>query len=233
MSSQQYSQQSSQYGDSAQRDRRPTLPPIREMFGGTRTGLCVMNLRGLLNVCAAELSQPVAHHHSQGRPSSSSTSQQMPRGGQTVDDRVPRAHGHGGAPPPGGQQLPPGYPNYPASGVPAAQPRNPADATYRPSSQHGYPSYSHPPPLPRHIDPNALATSGYPYAVSQPQYTMPQTMGGPSSGVGRGAQDGAASGTIPGRYECDWCGKGFTRPSSLKVSSGSRYVILVSHLKWR
>ncbi len=119
------------------------------------------------------------------------------------------------------------HPSYPdnARAASPAQVRNPTDAG-RPASRQGqrnYPPYGHPSAIPRHIDPNALATSGYPYAASQPippnQYQAQQAVAGVSSGAGMSAHEAlSADRSSSGRYECQWCGKGFTRPSSLKAS---------------
>lgn len=96
-----------------------------------------------------------------------------------------------------------------------------SDPSYRPVSQHNHPpQYQTPYParpptvMPRHIDPNALATSGYPYAASLPPPPHPPP-------TGRMPYDPSTLDRTPnasGRYECGWCGKGFTRPSSLKAS---------------
>ncbi|PSR74623.1 hypothetical protein PHLCEN_2v9689 [Hermanssonia centrifuga] len=119
------------------------------------------------------------------------------------------------------------HPSYPdnARAASPAQVRNPTDAG-RPASRQGqrnYPPYGHPSAIPRHIDPNALATSGYPYAASQPippnQYQAQQAVAGVSSGAGMSAHEAlSADRSSSGRYECQWCGKGFTRPSSLKAT---------------
>lgn len=95
-----------------------------------------------------------------------------------------------------------------------------SDPSYRPVSQHNHPpQYQTPYParpptvMPRHIDPNALATSGYPYAASLPPPPHPPP-------TGRMPYDPSTLDRTPnasGRYECGWCGKGFTRPSSLKI----------------
>ncbi|KAJ3552206.1 hypothetical protein NM688_g4273 [Phlebia brevispora] len=117
-----------------------------------------------------------------------------------------------------GQHLHPGYAYGSRSASPAAYARNPPDAAHRPPSQQGYPGYGHASALSRHIDPNALATSGYPYAVSQPApYQAQQPLAGGSSGAGRQGLDSASGERVSGRYECSWCGKTFTRPSSLKI----------------
>ncbi|KIP10881.1 hypothetical protein PHLGIDRAFT_64854 [Phlebiopsis gigantea 11061_1 CR5-6] len=69
--------------------------------------------------------------------------------------------------------------------------------------------------MPRHIDPNALATSGYPYAASQPLAPYQQGSQAGAATYDPTGLDRTTSAT--GRYECSWCGKGFTRPSSLKI----------------
>lgn len=112
-----------------------------------------------------------------------------------------------------------GYPDPSRAGSPALQARAASDSSFRPASHPPYPAYGYPSAImPRHIDPSALATSGYPYAASQP---LPQSSHqGPQPGPGSRGTDSSSDrpSTAPGRYECTWCGKGFTRPSSLKVS---------------
>ena len=51
---------------------------------------------------------------------------------------------------------------------PGSQGHPPSDPSYRPIQPQTHAAYSRTAILPRHIDPNALATSGYPYAASQP-----------------------------------------------------------------
>lgn len=148
---------------------------------------------------------------SQGRPS---PSPHMHPSGLPAPDDASRPRSQAGA---STQQPQYAYPVYPHGGSPAAHGRTATEATHRLPQHPAYAApYGHHPAMPFHIDPSALATSGYPYAVSQPQYNTQQPAAGPSSGAGRGAQDASAV-TANGRYECSWCGKSFTRPSSLKV----------------
>ncbi|KAI0780035.1 hypothetical protein C8Q74DRAFT_735849 [Fomes fomentarius] len=91
---------------------------------------------------------------------------------------------------------------------PAAYP-HPQGMAPHPSIQqtysHSYPAQYHPrTPIP---------TGSYPYAGSQPMshagLSMQQQ---PYPGT-----DAAASDRTSSRYECSYCGKGFTRPSSLRI----------------
>lgn len=218
------SQRSSQLSDQAQSgELRPTLPPIREMFGGEQ--FATYCRRSHLNKLIAELATPVAPPH--GRPQGyASNSPRISLSGLSIHDDAPHQYSQSSTAT-HGQHLHPEYPDYSRSGSPAAHVRNPADA-FRPPSHQGYPAYGHAPAITRHIDPNALATSGYPYAVSQPQY--PGQLAGPSSGAERSVHDVAAERSTAGRYECTWCGKSFTRPSSLKVGSRLCYVMSTSVL---
>lgn len=45
----------------------------------------------------------------------------------------------------------------------------------------------------------------------------PSIGGGPST-LGRSTYENPSTSTSPGKYECAYCGKGFNRPSSLKVN---------------
>lgn len=106
------------------------------------------------------------------------------------------------------------------SASPALQARTTSEPAYRSAVHPAYSGYGHPSAvMTRHIDPNVLATSGYPYAASQPlpQFSHQSSSLGPG---GRGTDPSAdRTSSTSGRYECQWCGKSFTRPSSLKVSS--------------
>ncbi|KAI0344652.1 hypothetical protein BDW22DRAFT_1071258 [Trametopsis cervina] len=195
---------SSQSNDMSRRDeQRPTLPPIRDIF-------------------AAELSQTIVppHNHVHSQQSSASSSPRIPLHRLSLSDDA-STHSHPGA----------AWPSHPGrshpgfeqgrSASPALQARTISEPAYR-SAAHpnhpAFPAYGHPSVMmPRHIDPNALATSGYPYAASQPLPQLSHPPSQPSSGS-RGTDSAAERPSVqPGRYECDWCGKGFTRPSSLKI----------------
>lgn len=169
--------------------------------------------------CTAELSQSIVPSHTSSRHSSASSSPRIPIQRLSIsDDGSP-----GQQPARSSGSSSRSYSSYPEQGrsaSPAMQARTASDSAYRPASHPPYPAYGHPSAMmPRHIDPNALATSGYPYAASQPLPTYPHQ--GPQPGQGSRGTDSLSAerpSTAPGRYECSWCGKGFTRPSSLKVS---------------
>ncbi|KAI0092939.1 hypothetical protein BDY19DRAFT_397512 [Irpex rosettiformis] len=188
---------SHQYKDNSRRDdRRPTLPPIRDIF-------------------AAELSQTIVPSHNHSSQSSASSS---PRIGLQRLSLSDDGSSHASSSRAGSSARP--HPSFDPgrSSSPALQVRTTSEPAYRPGVHPAYPPYGHPSAImTRHIDPNALATSGYPYAASQPQpqFAHPN----PQLGPGGRSTDPSADRTssIPGRYECNWCGKGFTRPSSLKI----------------
>lgn len=115
------------------------------------------------------------------------------------------------------------YPSIPGSGYSSQSsmhPRGvPADPTQARGGSSYYPSgVQQPYPQPyaqqanMRMDPRALGSGTYPYAPSQSQ--MGQIPISSSSGGLRTGADNASS-----RYECSYCSKGFTRPSSLKVMS--------------
>ena len=173
--------------------------------------------------CVAELSQAVPSSQANSRRPSTSSSPHIPlsRLALADDGSHPRSRTPAvvSQTPAGHTRPHPAYSDArPAS--PAAHVRQGSESSYRPilpQSQYGPPYARSTPILPRHIDPNALATSGYPYAASQPPapYQQGSQQGGAATYDPAGV-DRTASAT--GRYECTWCGKGFTRPSSLKVS---------------
>ncbi|KAI0266818.1 hypothetical protein BC834DRAFT_969327 [Gloeopeniophorella convolvens] len=104
---------------------------------------------------------------------------------------------------------------------PAAYGRNPEpnrgdDAgrgAYAHDASRGMASYSYPPPpAPQNYATGSsrLAATGYPYA--------PQMASSYSSGAGSAIPSGMVAPDQPSaKYECPYCGKGFTRPSSLKI----------------
>lgn len=175
-----------------------------------------------MNIHTAELSQSVSAQSS-SRHSSASSSPHIPFQRLTISDDGSQAQHAASSR--HGIPTSRSYAAYPDGrpASPAMQMRTSSDSAHRPASQMGpqqYSSYGHHSSImPRHIDPSALATSGYPYAASQPlppyapqnPQSMSSTRGSDSASVERPT-------TASGRYECNWCGKGFTRPSSLKVS---------------
>jgi hypothetical protein len=69
--------------------------------------------------------------------------------------------------------------------------------------------------------------SHYPGIQQMPTRGFPESQVHPpiSSAPGRSMQDPMVS-MSPAKYECDYCGKGFNRPSSLKVSIASKYSLI-------
>ncbi|EMD37906.1 hypothetical protein CERSUDRAFT_114551 [Gelatoporia subvermispora B] len=64
-----------------------------------------------------------------------------------------------------------------------------------------------------------MTSGSWPYSASQPPAHHPgMTPQGGSTGYPASAMDSAnAERPSSSRYECSYCGKGFTRPSSLKI----------------
>ena len=124
--------------------------------------------------------------------------------------------------------TPRSYPSYPdpMQHVPASHhPRNASDPTssYPAGYPHGAPSTSQ-----RAAVPMTQYPQGYTPQYSQPVARAPIPTGihpyAPTHmshpGIGPNHQpypDASAGDKGSSRYECSWCGKGFTRPSSLKV----------------
>lgn len=220
------SRQPSQYYDPRREDRegRPTLPPIRDIFGGTLHAVWRTGTPADLS-CADELSRAVpSSQTSSRRPSSSSSPLSALQRLDLADDAAPRSQTPAATRGPTASARTHGaYPDSARPASPATHARPPSAAGYRPILPQGhapqYPPYARGTSI-RHIDPNALATSGYPYAVSQP--LAPYPPGAAHAGAAGYDPAGAdrAAALANGRYECSWCGKGFTRPSSLKVRTG-------------
>ncbi|EPS97713.1 hypothetical protein FOMPIDRAFT_1061694 [Fomitopsis schrenkii] len=200
--------------NSRREEQRPTLPPIRDIFG-------------------RELSEAVPPQP--GRPS---VSPHIPFQRLALDDdrrnrtgspapgssgQASSAHPHPVYPPPGAPGV---YPPPGASGtgshartasVPSHLPY--AYATPLPAGQQ-YPQYTHAqPPYPQQthqmMSRTPMPTGVYPYATPHSQYPG-QPMPMPSSS--RITTDAVApERSAAARYECSYCHKGFTRPSSLKI----------------
>lgn len=124
---------------------------------------------------------------------------------------------------PGTPRSYPGYPDMARQSTPSQHPRGGSDPS-------GYPAYAqsvapHPsvqtyphgyPPQYAHHPRNPIPTGSYPYAGSQVMsHAGPSMQHQPYPGMEGTAADRSSS----SRYECTYCGKGFTRPSSLKVCS--------------
>lgn len=144
---------------------------------------------------------------------------QMSRGASS-----PAPHGYA----PGTPHSYPTYPDVPRHQQSAAHhPRNASDPsaypTYSPNmaphpSLQAYPA-GYPTQQYGHIHPRTpIPTGSYPYAGSQQMH--PGMVAGPSGSHHQpypGTEAAASDRSPSSRYECTYCGKGFTRPSSLKV----------------
>ncbi|OJT14514.1 Zinc finger protein C25B8.19c [Trametes pubescens] len=98
-----------------------------------------------------------------------------------------------------------GYPAYPQHMAPhPGPPLQPYPA--------GYPTQQYAQIHPR----TPIPTGSYPYAGTQ--HMHPGMVAGPSgSQPYPGTEPGAPDRSSSSRYECTYCGKGFTRPSSLRI----------------
>lgn len=108
---------------------------------------------------------------------------------------------------PRGSSDPASYPAY-AQGVPA----HPSVQSY----PHGYPPQYAQPNHPR----TPIPTGSYPYAGAQTVAHPGMGMVGPPGPQHQpypGADQTVGDRSSTSRYECTYCGKGFTRPSSLRV----------------
>ncbi|KAH9949565.1 hypothetical protein B0H21DRAFT_819950 [Amylocystis lapponica] len=190
-----------------QDEQRPTLPPIRQIF-------------------ASELSQSVPPHQSR-QPSSSP---QVPYGRLplTDDERryMSQSPSFAAASRSPSHSYPHSYPplqTVPRPSTPSGHSRHATEPIYRPQPYAPSPpsSLHHPPrgqshpsmyvALPQPGPP--VGTGTYPYSPIPP-YTH-QPVAGPSTS--RPAVESPPAERISARYECSYCGKGFTRPSSLKI----------------
>jgi len=211
-------------------DDRPTLPPIRDLFG-------------------RELAQPPPPHpNASGTPAHYSPSAQFsqlslpddsPYRGEQGRSNYSSGHGHAQASAGHGQLRPVAAPfsspqrsqpaGYAGSPTPAPRPfvpfhpeaHDPMRSGPTPSSHSAYeptlgkPQYSYPPPPPpshQNYPPGSTSRApppGYPYAPS-----MSQSYSGSSSVIPSGLVSPEQSSA---KYGCPYCGKAFTRPSSLKI----------------
>ena len=224
-------QSSSASDQSGRGEQRPTLPPIRQIFG--RAYSPTLLFRSVLTFAALnaeELSRSVPPNQTRQSSSPSLTRRQLA-------DEDPRYMSRGGSPAPYAQApgTPHSFPAYPDMARPGSShqhPRNASDpAAYPPYAQgmvphpampvqaypHGYPAQYHPrTPIP---------TGSYPYAGSQPMSHGGSPM---QQQAYPGTEATASDRTTSSRYECTYCGKGFTRPSSLKVRTPGFSRLLLS-----
>lgn len=162
--------------------------------------------------CPEELAQAVPSAQSARRDSASSNSPHIPfQRLALADNGAPHPQTPGASSRGQSSRSPATYPDSSRPTSPPSQTRSSSEA-YRAILPQTHTAYSRAGIVTRHIDPNALATSGYPYAASQP---LPPNAQGQQYPYDPSMLDRQASAS--GRYECMWCGKGFTRPSSLRV----------------
>ncbi|KAK7687065.1 hypothetical protein QCA50_009565 [Cerrena zonata] len=191
------SRQPPQYTDPNRRsEHRPTLPPIRDLFG-------------------PELSQTVSGSSHSRHPSSSP---QIPFNSLQISDD-PRYQSHASSSnsrsmTPTPRPYPP-YGQDPRASAQYAHGRSSADPRHGSSSQ--YPMYGQVPPVSsRQTGP--MPSNAYPYSASLPPVSRHPSLpmpGGPGSSAQYAQEPERTSSGH--RYECSYCGKGFTRPSSLKI----------------
>ncbi|CAL1707605.1 unnamed protein product [Somion occarium] len=184
------SRQPSQYSDP--NEDRPTLPSIRVLFG-------------------PELSQTVPGTSHSRHPSSSP---QIPFNNLHISDdpRYPPGTSRSMTPTP---RTYPAYPQDPRANPQYVLGRSSTDPRHASSSQ--YQAYGQVPPMSSRQT-GAMPSNAYPYSASLPPVSrhpsLPMPAGSSSSSHYPQEPERMASGH---RYECSYCGKGFTRPSSLKI----------------
>ncbi|KAL6310343.1 hypothetical protein BKA93DRAFT_745546 [Sparassis latifolia] len=181
-------------------EQRPTLPPIRQLFGTELSQ----------SVPPPQARQPTSSPHipfhrltlqdEERRYASSSPSAGQRSSSLILSHSHPSHHGHPGSSSSGGHLSNPSDPLYRSQAYDAPQ-QYPPHGLVHPSA---YP--------PQALDRSAMASGTYPYSTSLPamqQQSIP--LPGPSA-----ASLGDFSAERLSKYECGYCGKGFTRPSSLK-----------------
>nr|GAT45445.1 predicted protein [Mycena chlorophos] len=189
-------------------DERPVLPPIRDLFRelsssrsppespATTLARLRVNEDDAHYGYASSSSRPPSRSHTD--PTSYAPSARYPANAVAYDPARPTM------PPPPGP-----YPDYPTPPRAMSYDRNyPVPPTnYDPRLQppHGY----YPPPLPPTL---STTIHGGPLADDRTPVARYQPSGMP----GYAPQDASSA-----KYECTYCGKGFTRPSSLKIHLNS------------
>lgn len=216
--------QSSSTDPSGRGEQRPTLPPIRQIFGRELS-------KRLL--CETYISQYVFETEELSRsvPPEQTRSPHMSR--LSLADEDPRQLSRGASSPaPHGYApgTPRSYPSYPdaqrsqqtgsqhprTSSDPAGYPAYPQGMTPHPTTMQPYPA-GYPTQPYGQIHPRApIPTGSYPYAGAQ-HVQYPGLTAGSSRQQYPGGEAGFGDRSSTSRYECSYCGKGFTRPSSLRV----------------
>ncbi|KAI0305757.1 hypothetical protein B0F90DRAFT_1700817 [Multifurca ochricompacta] len=227
--------------DTRRSDDRPTLPPIRDLFG--RELSQPLHPNGLVTPINYS---PSSHFNQLSLPDES---QYRVDQGRSIYNPSPGIHAQAGnhthlrplttpypssqraqrtgyaSPMPAAQSLVPFQPESHGTTRSAPSTSNHAGSGYKPESYNynpkpppaaGTAQYSYPPPPPPppqqsygNSSTSRAASAGYQYARQMvPSY--PTTSSAISSGLVTPEQPSA-------KYECPYCGKGFTRPSSLKI----------------
>ncbi|KAH8107917.1 hypothetical protein BXZ70DRAFT_21530 [Cristinia sonorae] len=168
-------------------EHRPTLPPIRDLF-------------------REELSRSV-HPSQQSRYTPSSTHHSMNR---SADETYVSS----------GQRNAHSYPSYPEDNRSATQTGHARNTS---NTRYTVPGQTLPPQYNQYGHSSQAQGSNYPYTPQSSMARHPslQAPGSSSSGLSQApdmtSQATANATAQPHRYECTYCGKGFTRPSSLKI----------------
>lgn len=221
------SRPSPQYSDPSQRsEHRPTLPPIRDLFRGKRNRIKALSCPRLIDMFKDELAKSVPS--SSRDPRHPSASPHIPFNRLVLSDEVPRYGSHS----PAAQsnmttstsRSHRGHPHDPRSMIHAIHSRTASDSAGDPERRSGSYYAVH-----GHGSTNQVQTSGPPghHYGSQPPITRHPSLPvpGSSSGAIHPSQDVnlfQERTSASHKYECSYCGKGFTRPSSLKVRDLSR-----------
>lgn len=227
-------------------EQRPTLPPIRQIFGRECSASLVRSIVPLTSPFSCfpeELARSVPPH--QARQSASPHLNRL----QLADEDPQRiSRGRSSPVPPGyAPGTPRSFPVYPdpqQQSTPSHHPRGSSDpAVYPPYAQgvsahpsvQSYP-HGYPPQYAQVIHPRTpIPTGSYPYAGAQTVAHPSMGMVGPPGPQHQpypGSDQAVGDRSSTSRYECSYCGKGFTRPSSLRVR---RCAFLLSALRatWR
>ena len=222
------SSSSSSSDPSGRGEQRPTLPPIRQIFRGAHSPVLFFRFGGIQSsTCSSdELARSVPPQQAR---QSTSMSPHMSR--LQLADEDPRYASRGAASPvprpytPGAPRSYPGYPDpsRPSSSS-ANHPRTSSDpASYHPATYpQGVPMPAYPqgyPPQYAQLARGPIPTGSYPYPGGvHPGMGMVASAPGPHHQPYHPHPEASANAqSASSRYECTYCGKGFTRPSSLKV----------------
>ncbi|KAH9957922.1 hypothetical protein BC827DRAFT_1269907 [Russula dissimulans] len=184
-------------------DDRPTLPPIRDLFG-----------RELAQPPHPSASGTPAHYSPSSHFSQLALPDDSPYRGEQGRSNYSSSHGHAQASAGHGQLRPVAASfhspqrsqpvvGYTGSPTPAARPFVPFQPELQDPMRSGPTTSSRPGSTPRAPPP------GY-----YPARPMTQSYSGSSSVIPSGLVGPEQSSA---KYECQYCGKGFTRPSSLKI----------------